>query len=108
LQKQKEHPLLPAMAEGKEAMGTPETHKGFDLVRLKGSLEQARVKVDEALPALVHAHQLVQQSQDTGLTDELLTAITALRHIQTTLGSAATKPLEDTGEPRKSSVTKGE
>jgi len=81
-------------------MGTHETHKGFDLVRLKGSLEQARVRVDAALPALVQAHQLAQRSQDTGLTDELLTVITALRRIQTTLGQAVTKPLGDTGDPR--------
>ncbi len=81
-------------------MGIPETHKGFDLIRLKGCLEQARVKVDAALPALVQAHQLAQRSQDTGLTDELLTVITALRHIQTTLGQAATEPLGDTVDPR--------
>jgi hypothetical protein len=81
-------------------MGTLETHKGFDVVRLKGSLEQARVKVNEALPVLVRAHQLAQQSQDTRLSDELLTVITAMRNIQTTLGQAAAKPLEDTGEPR--------
>ena len=91
---------MPAMDEGKEAMGTPETHKGFDLVRLKGGLEQARVSVDAALPALVHAHQLAQRSQDARLRDELLTVITALRNIQTTLGQAVTKPLEDTGDPR--------
>ena len=88
------------MAEGKEAMGTPETHKRFDLVRLKGSLEHARVSLDATLPALVRAHQLAQQSQDSRLTDELLTVITSLRNIQTTLGQAVTKPLEDTGDPR--------
>ncbi|MCH8878220.1 MAG: hypothetical protein IIA89_15635 [Chloroflexi bacterium] len=81
-------------------MGTAETHKGYELVRLKGSLEQARVNVDAALPALVQAHQLAQRSQDAGLTDKLLKVITALRHIQTTLGQAATKPLGDTSEPR--------
>ena len=81
-------------------MGTHETHKGFDLVRLKGSLEQARVSVDATLSVLVHAHQLAQRSPDTGLTDELLAVITALRNIQTTLGQAVTKPLEGTGDPR--------
>ena len=85
-------------------MGTTETHKGFDVVRLWGSLEQARVHVDAALPALVHAHQLAQRSQDAVLTDELLAMITALSHIQTTLGKVVTKPLGDTGEPRSTSV----
>ncbi|MFV2044398.1 MAG: hypothetical protein ACC700_14340 [Anaerolineales bacterium] len=81
-------------------MGTLETHKGFDLVRLKGSLEQAKVNVDAALPAVVQAHQLAQRSQDAGLTDELLAVITALRNIQTTLGEATTKPPGDTGDPQ--------
>ncbi len=81
-------------------MGTLETHKGFDLVRLKGSLEQARVSVDATLSVLVHVNLLAQRSQDTGLKDELLTVIIALKNIQTTLGQAVTKPLEDTGDPR--------
>ena len=81
-------------------MGTLETHKGFDLVRLKGSLEQARVSVDATLSVLVHVNQLAERSQDTRLTDELLTVITALRNIQTTLGQATAEPLEDTGDLR--------
>jgi len=86
--------------EYEEAMGTPETHEGFDLVRLGGNLEKARVNIDAALSALSHAQQPAQRSQDTGLSDKLLTMITALRHIQTILGQAATKPLGDTGYPR--------
>ena len=60
-------------------MGTAETHKGFDLVRLNGSLEQARANVDAALHAVVESHQLAQRSQDARLEDELLSVITALR-----------------------------
>jgi hypothetical protein len=81
-------------------MGTAETHRGFDLVRLRGSLEQARASLDATLSAILHAQQLAQRSQDTRLSDELLAVIKALRHIQSTLGQAATKPLGDTGEPR--------
>jgi len=60
-------------------MGTAETHKGYDLVRLKGSLEQAAANVDAALRAVVESHQLAQRSQDARLEDELLSVITALR-----------------------------
>ena len=80
-------------------MGTAETHKGFDVVRLSGSLEQARVHVDEALLTVIQAHQLARGPQYAELTNELLSVITALRHIQTTLGDAATKPLGGTLEP---------
>ncbi len=65
-------------------MGTAETHKGFDVVRLWGSLEQARVQIDEALLTVVQAHQLAQGPQYAELTNELLKVITALRHIQAT------------------------
>jgi len=60
-------------------MGTAKPHKGYDLVRLKGSLEQAWVNVDAALPPVVVSHQLAQRSQDARLEDELLSLITALR-----------------------------
>ena len=76
-------------------MGTPETHKGFDLVRQKGSLEQARESVDTTLLVLVHAHRRAQRSQDSRLTDELIAVITALRHIKVTLGQATKEPLGD-------------
>lgn len=81
-------------------MGTRETHKGFDVVRLWGNLEQARVNIDAALLTLVQAHQLARGPQHAELTDELLAVITALRQIQSTLGQTATKPLGETGEPR--------
>ncbi len=81
-------------------MGTTETHKGFDLVRLKGNLARARVNIEAALPAVVHAHQIAQRSQDAGLEDKLLSVITGLRHIQTTLEQAARNPPGDTGDPR--------
>jgi len=73
-----------ATSTEKEAMGTAETHKGFDVVRLWGSLEQARVQIDEALLTVVQAHQLAQGPQYAELTNELLKVITALRHIQAT------------------------
>ncbi len=60
-------------------MGTAEAHKGYDLVRLKGSLEQAGANVDAALRAVVESNQLAQRSRDARLEDELLSVITALR-----------------------------
>ena len=81
-----------------EAMGTPEIHLGFELIRLKGSLEQARASVDAVLPVLMYTHQLAQRSQETELIEELSEVITALQRIQTSLDQAASKPLEEKGD----------